>query len=445
MSSRRVIVVGGGAAGFFAAITCAESSPAAEVTVLERGSRFLDKVRISGGGRCNVTHACFDPREFATRYPRGGRALLAPLLKFSARDTVAWFESRGVKLQTEDDGRMFPVSDSSQTIIDCLMNAAKAAGVKLRLNAGVERVVKCDRGGYEVGLERRAPSRHKPVPALAGQNAEAVLGAPSAAEGESFREKISCDRLLLATGGCRAAAAGQLAVSLGHTLEPPVPSLFTFHIESPWLRSLAGISVEPVEVSVPSVKLREGGPMLVTHWGLSGPAILRLSAWGARALHKFNYQFPLHVNWLPQLRVEAITAELKSRQAAQPARLVVNVPVTPLPSRLWEQLVLAAGIPRDTRWAALSRAAQHRLVQQLLRTEFAVTGRSLNQEEFVTCGGVRLGEVNFKTMESKVCPGLFFAGELLDIDGVTGGFNFQAAWTTGWLAGRAMAARGGYG
>ena len=259
-------------------------------------------------------------------------------------------------------------------------------------------------------------------------------------EGEIIAsEVVSCDRLLLATGGCRAAAAGQLAVSLGHTLEPPVPSLFTFRTESPWMRPLAGISVGAVEVSVPSAKLRERGPLLVTHWGLSGPAILRLSAWGARVLHKFNYQFPLQVNWLTQFHAEAIDAELKSRQAAQPARLVVNVPVTPLPSRLWEQLVLAAGIARDTRWAALSRAAQHRLVQQLLRTEFAVTGRSLNQDEFVTCGGVRLCEVNFKTMESKVCPGLFFAGELLDIDGVTGGFNFQAAWTTGWLAGKAMA------
>ena len=225
-------------------------------------------------------------------------------------------------------------------------------------------------------------------------------------------------------------------MSLGHTLEPPVPSLFTFRTESPWLRSLAGISVGAVEVSVPAAKLRERGPLLVTHQGLSGPAILRLSAWGARALHGLNYRFPLHVNWLPQLHAEAIAAELKSRQAAQPARLVVNVPVTPLPLRLWEQLVLAAGIARDTRWAALSRAAQHRLVQQLIRTEFAVTGKSLNQDEFVTCGGVRLGEVNFKTMESKVCPGLFFAGELLDIDGITGGFNFQAAWTTGWLAGQ---------
>jgi len=432
MSLRRVIVVGGGAAGFFAAITCAEAALDAEVTVLERGTQFLSKVRISGGGRCNVTHACFDARELTARYPRGGRVLQAPFKNFQASDTVAWFESRGVKLKTEADGRMFPVSDSSQTIMDCLMNSAKAAGVKLRLNCGVERVAR-RAGGFEVVLatERRTPIRPE------GRVVQQLAGSETGAPGETF----ACDRLLLATGGCRAAVAGQLAVSLGHTLELPVPSLFTFHIESPWLRSLAGISVEPVEVSVPAAKLRERGALLVTHWGLSGPAILQLSAWGARALHGFNYQFPLQVNWLPHLHAEAIAAELKSRQAAQPARLVVNVPVTPLPSRLWEQLVLAAGIARDTRWAALSRAAQHQLVQLLIRTELPVTGKSLNQDEFVTCGGVRLGEVNFKTMESKICPGLFFAGELLDIDGITGGFNFQAAWTTGWLAGKAMAAK----
>ncbi len=434
MSSRRAIVVGGGAAGFFAAITCAETAPDAEVTVLERGSQFLAKVRISGGGRCNVTHACFDARELGARYPRGGRALLAPFKNFQARDTVAWFESRGVKLKTEADGRMFPVSDSSETIMDCLLNAAKTAGVKLRLNAGVERVVK-RAGGFEVTLGRAG----SPLPAATTRANDGAQGI--ARPTEKPGEIIPCDRLLLATGGCRAAAAGQLAVSLGHTLEPPVPSLFTFHIESPWLRSLAGISIESAEVSVPSAKLRERGALLVTHEGLSGPVILRLSAWGARTLHGFNYRFPLQVNWLPQLHAEAIAAELKSRQAAQPARLVVNVPVTPLPSRLWEQLVLAAGITRDTRWAALSRAAQHRLVQQLIRTEFPVTGKSLNRDEFVTCGGVRLGEVNFKTMESRICPGLHFAGELLDIDGVTGGFNFQAAWTTGWLAGKAMAAK----
>ncbi len=438
MSSQRIIVVGGGAAGFFAAIACAETATDAEVTVLERGPQFLSKVRISGGGRCNVTHACFTPRDFATRYPRGEKALLAPFQKFSARDTVAWFESRGVKLKTEADGRMFPVSDSSETVVNCLLHSARAAKVKLRVNCGVESVVKNADGGFKVVLTTESRS-HVGVHALAChpnklklelQHAGSETGAPG--------ETLVCDRLLLATGGCRA-AAGQLAVSLGHTLEPPVPSLFTFRTETPWLRSLAGISVGAVEVSVPPVKLRERGPLLVTHQGLSGPAILRLSAWGARALHGLNYQFPLHVNWLPQLHAEAIAAELKSRQAAQPARLVVNVPVTPLPARLWEQLVLAAGIARDTRWAALSRAAQHRLVQQLIRTEFPVTGKSLNQDEFVTCGGVKLGEVNFKTMESKICAGLFFAGELLDIDGVTGGFNFQAAWTTGWLAGKAMA------
>jgi len=234
-------------------------------------------------------------------------------------------------------------------------------------------------------------------------------------------------------------AAGQLAVSLGHTLAAPVPSLFTFHIATPWLRELAGVSVATAEASVPAARLRERGALMVTHWGLSGPVILRLSAWGARALHGFNYQFSLHVNWLPELDAAMIARELDTRRKSQPARFVVNSPMQPLSARLWEQIVLAAGIARDTRWAALGRSAQHQLVEQLIRTEFPVTGKSLNKDEFVTCGGVRLAEVNFKTMESRVCPGLHFAGELLDVDGITGGFNFQAAWTTGWLAGRAMA------
>jgi hypothetical protein len=232
---------------------------------------------------------------------------------------------------------------------------------------------------------------------------------------------------------------GQLAVSLGHTLEPPVPSLFTFHVDKTWVHELSGISVEPVEASVPETGLRERGALLLTHWGLSGPVILRLSAWGARTLHGLGYRFPLRLNWLPHLDSERIAAELRSLGAAQPARLIVNTPISPLPSRLWENLVLAAGIPREARWSGLSRAAAHALVQQLIRTGIPVTGQSLNKDEFVTCGGVRLKEVNFKTMESRICPGLHFAGELLDIDGLTGGFNFQAAWTTGWIAGRAMA------
>ena len=422
-------MVGGGAAGFFAAIAAAEAG--ADVTVLEKTARFLDKVRISGGGRCNVTHACFETREFSARYPRGGQALLSAFSKFSARDTVAWFESRGVKLKTESDGRMFPTTDSSQTIVNCLFDAAKKSGVKLRLNCAVESVVKTAEGKFELtlGTERRPPARLEN--GVAQEHAGSETGAPA--------EKISCDKLLLATGGCRAAVAGQLAVTLGHTLEPPVPSLFTFQIESPWLRSLAGVSLELAEVSVPAAKLRESGPLLVTHWGLSGPAILKMSAWGARALHDLNYQFSLFVNWLPESNAEKIIKEFKARRDSAGAKLLVNVPLFPLTARLWEQLVLAAGLARETRWSALTRSQAQALAQQLTRTEFFVTGKSLNKDEFVTCGGVKLAEVNFKTMESKICPGLFFAGELLDVDGITGGFNFQAAWTTGFIAGNAMA------
>jgi len=406
VSGPRIIIIGGGAAGFFAAITCAEAKPGADVTILEKSSQFLSKVRISGGGRCNVTHACFDAREFATRFPRGEQPLIGPLKRFQAKDTVAWFAARGVKLKTESDGRMFPITDSSETIIDCLVESAKAAGVKLVANCGAQRLSKRTDGGFEMTL--------------------------------STGKTDACDCALLATGGCRTAAAGQLAVSLGHTLEPPVPSLFTFHTATPWLHKLAGISVESAEAAIPGTGLRERGAVLVTHSGLSGPAILRLSAWGARELHDRDYQFALHVNWLPHLDAEQVGLELNLRREQQPAKLVVNTPIAPLPARLWEQLVLTSGIAADTRWSRLTRGAQHRLVQHLTRTELTVTGKSLNKDEFVTCGGVRLREVDFKTMESRICPGLYFAGELLDIDGITGGFNFQAAWTTGWIAGQAM-------
>jgi predicted Rossmann fold flavoprotein len=410
MISRRVIVVGGGAAGFFAAISCAEAAPGTEVTVLEKGPQFLSKVRISGGGRCNVTHACFDPRELAARFPRGGQALIGPFQRFQARDTVEWFESRGVKLKTEEDGRMFPVTDSSQTIIDCLVDAAKKAGVKLVTGRGVEEIKNHSGRGFELKL--------------------------------SNGDLLECDRLLLATGGCRTVAMGQLAEVLGHTLVPPVPSLFTFHIALDWLRNLAGVSVKNVEADVPGTKLREQGALLVTHWGLSGPAILRLSAWGARELQARDYKFPLQVNWLPELTENEIHDELNRCHKEQPGRLMVNVPIGSLAARLWKQLFLSTGLPPRMRWTELSRANRRGLVEKLRRTEFSVTGKSLNKEEFVTCGGVKLSEVNFKTMESRICPGLHFAGELLDIDGITGGFNFQSAWTTGWIAGNAMRAHG---
>jgi len=404
--SRRIVIVGGGAAGFFAAITCAEAAPAARVTLLEKTSQFLSKVRISGGGRCNVTHACFEPRDLSGYYPRGESALVGPFHTFHPGDTIAWFESRGVKLKTEADGRIFPVTDSSQTIIDCLLNAARRAGIELVTNRAPQCVARCAPTGFELGFS----------------------------DGETLR----CERLMLATGGCRVPAAGQLAVSLGHSLEPPVPSLFTFHIAAPWLHELAGISVPEAEVSLPGLGRRGLGAVLITHAGLSGPAILRLSAWCARALHDQNYQVPLGLNWLPHLDAQSLARQLETFRAAQPSRLVVNTPVPPLAARLWHNLVLAAGIARDTRWAGLSHSARHRLVQQLQSTELQVVGKTLNQDEFVTCGGVRLNEINFRTMESRICAGLHLGGELLDIDGLTGGFNFQAAWTTGWLAGQAM-------
>jgi predicted Rossmann fold flavoprotein len=381
--------------------------------VLEKGPRFLSKVRISGGGRCNVTHHCFDPRELAARFPRGGQELIGPFQRFQARDTVEWFESRGIKLKTEKDGRMFPITDSSETIIDCLTRAARATKVKLVENCGVVTV-------------RR-------------------VAGTSSTSSHSFvlkttkGEELPCDKLLLATGGCRTASLGALAESLGHQLQPPVPSLFTFHIDVPWLRLLSGVTVEQAEAAVPDARLRERGAILVTHWGLSGPVILRLSAWGARKLSDMDYRFRLQVNWLPGLMSEQIASDLEARRNSQPSRLIVNSPIPPLTARLWEQLVLAAGIPRETRWAALSRTQTRQLVQQLAQSEFPVSGKSLNKDEFVTCGGVRLKEVNFRTMESRISPGLYFAGELLDIDGITGGFNFQAAWTTGWIAGNAIA------
>ena len=401
----QIVIAGGGAAGFFAAIACARANPDCEVSIFERSSQFLSKVRISGGGRCNVTHALFDPRMFTTRYPRGERELISPFHRFSADDTVAWFETHGVQLKREEDGRMFPVTDSSQTIIDCLLTEAKAAGVRLFTRKGIESARVRTTGGFELKLT----------------------------DGES----IACDRLLLATGGCRSIGGAELARSLGHTIEPPVPSLFSLHIPALWLRSLPGISVSDVELSVE--KLRERGPLLITHNGISGPAVLRLSAWGARILHERDYHFRLRVNWIPAMNEAELRTEFQSRRQTQSNRRVNNSPIGALPVRLWEKLVANAEISPTTIWTSLTRAGTNELIRHLRATELEVDGKSLNKDEFVTCGGVRLREINFKTMESRVTPNLYFAGELLDIDGITGGFNFQSAWTTGWIAGHAMA------
>ena len=408
MKPLRILVAGGGAAGFFGAIAAAEKNPRASVVLLEKGVHLLSKVRISGGGRCNVTHACFDPRELSRRYPRGGKALIGPLTRFGPEETVAWFSSRGVRLKTEPDGRMFPITDSSQSIIDCLTEAARQAGVKILTQIGVQSVRLTEEGGFILQL---------------------INGAI-----------MEGDRLLWAVGGYR--AESNPLDGLGHKMVEPVPSLFTFHVESDWVQSLAGLSVPEVEVSVPGLSLREKGPLLFTHQGLSGPAILRLSAWGARPLHQKGYRFPLRIHWLPKLSMAQIQDEMQNRRETQGAQTVLRSKWNPLPTRLWEQLVTLAGITPEDRWSKLPRQAASRLTQVLYATELPVSGKSMNKEEFVTCGGIALEEVNMKTMESRKVPGLYFAGETLDIDGVTGGFNFQAAWTTAWIAGQSMAKDG---
>jgi hypothetical protein len=408
-SPLRLLIVGGGAAGFFAAIQAAEANPSARVCLYEATAHPLAKVRVSGGGRCNVTHACPEPRELVKRYPRGSRELLGPFTRFGPRDTIAWFETRGVTLKTEIDGRMFPVTDDSSTIIAALRTAADQAGVKLFTSMGVRTISRFETGrGFDV-----------------------TFTDDSAA---------AFDRVLIATGGNKSSIGLTIAAELGHTIEPPVPSLFTFHIADPRLVGLEGLSVLTAATSVPGTKLADGGPLLVTHWGLSGPAILKLSAWGARELAALDYRFTLVVSWTGATPA-ATLAGLQSWRDANPRKQISTMNPFALPARLWERLIAAVpGLTPTAQWAGISNDNLGKLARQIAAAEFIVEGKSLNKEEFVTCGGIRLREVDFKTMESRLVPGLHFAGEVLDIDGITGGFNFQAAWTTGWLAGQAMAA-----
>ncbi len=430
MSKRQVIVVGGGAAGYFAAIACAEANPDCAVTIYEATAHLLAKVKISGGGRCNVTHACFEPRELVKRYPRGGRELLGAFHRWQPRDTVEWFEQRGVAIKAEEDGRMFPVTDSSQTIVDCLQGAAAKAGVVVKTQCGVKLVER-------VFTKASASANH---------DGGAASADSSAAPRALFRvtlvsgEVVHADRLMLATGGNRTNTGFAIAQQFGHTIAAPVPSLFTFNITDPRLADLAGVSVPEATTAVRGMKLQERGPLLVTHWGLSGPAVLKISAWGARLLSECDYKFTLVVNWAPAFNVETMRAELERARGGNPKKQLGTWCPVGLPSRLWEKLLAAAGLALTTQWAVVPGAAMRALAAQIVEGEFVVNGKSTFKDEFVTCGGVTLSEVDFKTFESRLVPGLHFAGEVLDIDGVTGGFNFQAAWTGGMLAGRAMAA-----
>lgn len=408
MTQSKIIVIGGGAAGFFAAITCANTYPNVQVALLEAGREPLTKVRISGGGRCNVTHHCFEPSILINYYPRGGKALRGAFTRFQPKDTVAWFGTQGVKLKTEADGRMFPVTDDSATIVKCLMETANFAGVKLMTNTVVQSVSQVS-DGFEVALKTG--------------------------------NILKCDRILIATGSNP--LGYRWAKALGHTIEPPVPSLFTFQINDPRLKDLAGVSVENASVRLltpDKTKLEQQGPVLITHWGLSGPAVLKLSAWGARVLHDHSYKMSLQINWLPEYNSETLREHLINIKIEHSKRKVSGFCPFSFPKRLWQSILIYIKIDFETLWAELSKNSLNQLVQELSQSQYQITGKGVFKEEFVTCGGVSLKEIDFKTMESKVCSGLYFAGEILDIDGVTGGFNFQSAWTTAWLAGKAMGA-----
>ena len=406
-SPQRILVIGGGAAGFFAAITSAEKADT-QVFLYEATPHLLSKVKISGGGRCNVTHACFEPEQLVKNYPRGGRELLGAFHRFQPRDTLAWFNTRGVETKTEEDGRMFPTSDNSESIVNALTNAAEKNRVKVLVQRGVKTIQYINEK-FEVEL--------------------------NSGEMELF------DKVIIATGGNKSSGGLAIAESFGHTIIPPVPSLFTFHIQDNRLVDLAGLSVEKVKVKACGTKLTTEGPLLLTHWGMSGPAILKLSAWGAREFAESNYNFTIEINWVPELNQTALSKKLNEIRIAEARKQIATFSPLPIPQRLWERLLIAAEINPTTPWAHINNQQLDKLYKQLTQAEFKVTGKSMFKDEFVTCGGVKLSEINFKTMESRKQPGLFFAGEVLDIDGVTGGFNFQNAWTTGWLAGQAVAER----
>ncbi|AIE75901.1 MULTISPECIES: NAD(P)/FAD-dependent oxidoreductase [unclassified Synechocystis] len=404
---RTVIVVGGGAAGFFGAINCARQMPDGQVILLEAGAKFLAKVRISGGGRCNVTHHCFDPAQLVQNYPRGGKALRGAFSRFQPQQTIAWFGAEGVQLKTEADGRMFPVTDDSATIVDCLLSTARRSGVELKNRSPVQGLDKVE-NQFRVTLKSG--------------------------------EIINGDRLLLATGSNP--LGYRWAVQLGHTIQSPVPSLFTFNIEDARLTDLAGVSVENALVSL-DAKFKgtycQQGPVLITHWGLSGPAVLKLSAWGARVLQESDYEYPLWLNWLPGISAQESMAQWQATKQNHPRKQIANFTPTALPKRLWQRLTEQAAIKPGQCWADFSRVQERQLAENIHRYQCRIKGKGVFKEEFVTCGGITLKEVDFKTMASRCCPGLHFAGEILDVDGITGGFNFQNAWTTGWLAAQAMA------
>ncbi|RTZ00772.1 NAD(P)/FAD-dependent oxidoreductase [Flavobacterium sp. RSP49] len=396
-----IIIVGGGAAGFFTAINIVERNTKLKVAILERGAEVLQKVRISGGGRCNVTHACFEPNELVKFYPRGEKELRGPFHQFCSGDTIEWFEKHGVELKIEGDGRMFPVSNSSQTIIDCFLTATQKLGIAV----------------------------------LTGQSVQSIFKKENEWKIETQTENYLAEKLILATGSNP--KVWEMLQNFSHAVVSPVPSLFTFNIKDSRIKELPGVAAQ-VTVKVKDTKLSSTGPLLITHWGMSGPAILKLSAWGARILHDKNYQFTIFINWLNDKDTTDVEKKLKDLKQEHAKKSVSKKSPFELTNRLWESLVLASGIEAETKWADLSKIQLTNLANQLTNGTFQVNGKSTFKEEFVTAGGIDLKEINFKTMESKLHENLYFAGEIVNVDAITGGFNFQNAWTSGFIVASAV-------
>jgi predicted Rossmann fold flavoprotein len=401
----QVAIIGGGAAGFFAALTAKAQHPTATVIIFEKSQKLLAKVKISGGGRCNVTNGEAAIRELIKAYPRGASLLKRQFRSFSTTDTMEWFESRGVPLLIQEDNCVFPVSQDSQSIIDCFLREAQQLGVAIRTQHGITAI-------HQVGEQLEL----------------------------HFARNISppqrFDKVVVATGGSPKRKGLEWLEALGHEIVDPAPSLFTFNMPTEPVTELMGIVVEETQTSIQGTKLKGDGPLLITHWGMSGPAILKLSAFGARILHDWNYQFQVQVNWVNTANHDKVRDNLASIVQGHAQKLLTNYRPYGLPDRLWQFLIERSGLPRDKRWQELGKKGLHKLTTILTNDIYEVQGKTTFKEEFVTCGGVSLASINPKTMESKVCPNLYFAGEVLDIDGITGGYNFQSCWTTGYIAGQ---------
>lgn len=401
-------VIGGGAAGFFTALQYAEMAEGKRVAIFEKGGDVLQKVRISGGGRCNVTHACFDPRELSKNYPRGSKELLAAFHRWQPTDTVEWFQRQGVELKVEPDGRMFPDTDSSETIIRCFLDRARDLGIPVHRKRSLLGIEPQEGGGFLLRFD-------------------------------SLTEPVAARAVCIATGSLKGSPLLQSLQRLDQSIEPLVPSLFAFNVTDPRIADLAGVSHPKVAVRREGSTQWQQGPLLITHRGFSGPAILRLSAWDARAMAETQHHFPFMIDWLPELSADALVERFAEIRRTQGAKLVRNTPIPPISRRLWERIVACAGIDEQAVWGQLPKPETRRLLDALKSARFEATGKTTNKDEFVTAGGIERKTVDFRTMESRVTPGLYFAGECLDIDGITGGFNFQAAWTTAHIAATALA------